>query len=113
MHFKNYIYLQAKTRMSGMLDYSLFCIHLLSMCYDLIHGFREISSFRPGEAEAFVLLLPEVQRPQLKCPFRVPFFYIVFLGLLVEKWALARRLLKVSCSFQIKTNHFKRYLGQR
>jgi hypothetical protein len=52
------------------------------MRYELI--FREISAFRPGEAEAFVLLLPEVQRPQLKCSFPVPFFYLIFLGLLVE-----------------------------
>jgi hypothetical protein len=83
MHFKNYKYLQAETRLSGMLDYSLFCIHLHSMRYDLT--FQEISAFCPGEAEAFVLLLPEVQRPQLKCSFPVPFSYIIFLGLLVEK----------------------------
>jgi hypothetical protein len=76
MHFKNYKYLQAETRLSGMFDYSLFYI-LPLMRYDLIHLFREISAFRPGEAEAFVLLLPEVQRPQLKSFFPVPFFYII------------------------------------
>jgi len=73
--------MQAETRLSGMLDYSLFCIHFPSMRYGLI--FREISAFRRREAEAFVLL-PEVQRPQFKCSILVPFFYIIFLGLLAE-----------------------------
>jgi len=83
MHFKIYKYLQAETRLSGMLDCSLFCNHLPSMRYELI--FREISAFHRGEAEAFVLLFPEVQRPRPKCSFRLPFFYIIFLVLLVEK----------------------------
>lgn len=103
MHFKISKYLQAETRLSGMLDYSLFCIHLPSMRYDVI--FREISAFRSGECEAFVLLLPEVQRPQLKYSF-LSFFLYNFLGITSRKMGTTASFVILSAERVVKLYNF-------
>jgi len=107
MHFKNYKYLQAETRLSGMLDYSLFCIHLPSMRYGLI--FREISAFRLGEVEAFVLLLPEMQRPKFKYSFPAPFFLSNILRITSRKMGTSAPFVILSAERVVKLYNFVSY----
>ena len=67
MNFKNYKYMQAETRLSEMLDYSLFCIHFPSMRYELI--FPEISAFRRGEVGSLHFWEKKCKDPTSNVPF--------------------------------------------